>query len=328
MSEWMIRSADDLSHVTPFCKSEPGIPSSWTPSYLHTLSVCPRRFYLEKLEGWHPKGRVALRFGQEFHSGVEEYKRRIVSGQIHDDAVFDTIKSLYHRCFPWDSEGDTARTLLTLVRAVLWFIDSEEHSTYAPLILADGKPALELDWELQLPRVSPDGQPYILRSHFDEICQDSDDKIFILTKERKTTKMSLGSGYYAQFKPDTQSASFSLAGKVVFSFRSLDILYEAIQTMVEGTRFGTHLVHYNDDELDEFVQDVCILISQAESYANAGYWPMNRASCDTRGGCPFRDPCSHSPSSRHVILQSDFHKTPSNWEIAEFSHFAAYFTHK
>ena len=144
--------------------------------------------------------------------------------------------------------------------------------------------------------------------------------------ERKTTKAALSGGYFAQWKPHNQTTAYALAGSALFSEDHLagaspKVMIEACQTLVNGTRFYTSAVEYSKAQMEEFLQDTLYWIAKAEEYADMGYWPMNRTSCDNKGGCPFRDVCSRDPSTREVVLKDQFSKLPSVYENEAFRRF-------
>lgn len=128
----------------------------------------------------------------------------------------------------------------------------------------------------------------------------------------------------AGWKPHNQTAAYSLAGAIVFPGNGVEILIQACQTMVGGTRFAMRPVQYSPAELQEFVVDTVEWIRTAERYAHTNYWPRNRASCNNYGGCIFREVCERDPSVRETILRDKFDKLPSVWEIAGFRKLLSY----
>ena len=55
------------------------------------------------------------------------------------------------------------------------------------------------------------------------------------------------------------------------------------------------------DQIEEWLNDLRILLQTNESYAEAGYWPMNDTACDKFGGCRFRGICSKTPDAREMF---------------------------
>jgi hypothetical protein len=266
-------------------------------------------------------------FGLLFHKCLEyNAKLTAIGGLDYEAALLTTVRFAHSESQILRFSEDTARTPLTLVRAVVWFLEDNRHSPIHPVILKSGNKAVELDWELVLPMVSPDGENYTLRGHIDQVVELPNGEGYAID-EYKTTKMSLSGGYFAQWKPNNQTAAYNLAGRALFfdapqnELTGPKILIRACQTLVNGTRFSIHSVEYSKAQIEEFIQDTLYWISKAEEYAEMEYWPMNRTACDSKGGCWFRDVCARDPSVREVVLRDQFKKLPSVYEAEAFRRF-------
>jgi hypothetical protein len=273
----------------------------------------------------------ALTFGLLFHSCLEyNAKLTTIGGVNYETALHTTVLFAHKEAQALRGSEDTARTPLTLVRAVVWYIEDNRHSPIHPVVLKSGNKAVELDWEIVLPLTNPDGENYTLRGHIDQVVELPNDEGYAID-EYKTTKMTLGTGYFAQWKPNNQTTAYALAGRALFfnapkeAMTGPRVLIRACQTLVNGTRFAIHSVEYSMPQLEEFLQDTLYWITKAEEYANMGYWPMNRTACDSKGGCWFRDVCSRDPSVRPVVLRDQFHKLPSVYESEGFTRLLSIF---
>ena len=106
---------------------------------------------------------------------------------------------------------------------------------------------------------------------------------------------------------------YSLAGQVVIDSPVRGVIIEAAQILLDKpNRFVRGFTYRTQDQLNEWIADLRYTLSLAESFAEAGHWPMNDTACDKFGGCKFREVCSKSPSVRKIWLASDFTQLPEN----------------
>lgn len=152
-------------------------------------------------------------------------------------------------------------------------------------------------------------EPFVLCGHLDRIGTLGDDT-FIL--DRKTTKQTISSDFFAKYSPDNQFSTYTLAGKIAFGLPVQGIIVDAAQVAVTFSRFERGLVERKDDQLDEWYKDFGIYMKMAEFYATQGYWPQNDKSCGNYGGCPFRPICAKAPSMREEWLSHGY--VPRVWD--------------
>jgi len=106
---------------------------------------------------------------------------------------------------------------------------------------------------------------------------------------------------------------YDLIGYLLFpSLKIQGVIIEAAQTMVEGARFGTYINRRTDAQREELLNDLEWWIKQAETFAEADHWPMNRAACTI---CQFNGVCSAEPARRETLLRADF--TKRHWNPLE-----------
>ena len=216
------------------------------------------------------------------------------------------------------------------MQLVIDYFDEYKNDPATTYILGNGKPAVELSFKFELswgPGVTagdrskqyiknpndPQGiiefsQPYVLCGHLDRVV-DYGGSLFVL--DHKTTTTTPSSYYFDGFNPNNQMTLYTLASQVVYKTPVKGVIVEAAQILLEkpnkferGTSFRTQ------DQLDEWVYHLEYWLSQAESYAVAGHWPMNDTACDKFGGCRFRGICSKSPQVRETWLKGEFVKLP------------------
>lgn len=220
----------------------------------------------------------------------------------------------------WASDHP-AKNRETLIRSVIWYLDHFKDDPAATLILANGKPAVELSFRMELdwgPKAATTykngyavdlGQPYILSGHLDRVVEFGGQKYVM---DRKTTGSSPTPHYFDGFAPDNQMSIYTLAARVQFSTPVAGVIIDAAQIAVGFTRFQRGFTYRTETQLEEFLTDAHYWFAQAEGFAQAGYWPMNDRACGMYGGCTFRKVCSKSPEVRERFLESDFERKPWN----------------
>lgn len=191
-----------------------------------------------------------------------------------------------------------------LVRHVVWWTEEMRGDNVHPVRLADGKPAVEVNFRVRLPFVSPYGEGYVLCGYLDGLCVFVDERF---ARERKTTKTDLGAGYWNGFSPNMQIDTYDLAASAIPEMADVrGVLIEAGQTILSGSRFGRRIEYRNSALRDEHMAQVGDLIEDAERYAAKGHWPMRKSQCKF---CPFRGICAMSPGKRADFLASKFKRS-------------------
>ena len=296
---------------------------AWDSTCLGALKTCPRLYYLQFIEGWAPKDHSAhLRFGQEYHSAIEDYDKAKAAGAAHDDAMREAIRQLLIRTADWDVDTDTRagryKNRRTLLQLAVDYFDKFEDDPAETFILENGKAAVELsfkfalewgpkaDWDYSDNPVARPNQPYLLCGHLDRVVRFNSD-LYVL--DHKTTVTTPSSYYFDGFNPHNQMTLYTLATQVVYHAPVKGVIVEAAQIkLTEPNTFQRGVTYRTQDQLDEWVQDLRYWLAQAESFAEASYWPMNDTACDKFGGCMFRGICSKSPHVREKWLAGDFIK--------------------
>ncbi len=88
------------------------------------------------------------------------------------------------------------------------------------------------------------------------------------------------------------------------------VMLEACQTLVGGARFGRQMLYRSDAVREEFLKELFgYWLPQAEAFAKAGEYPMNRVACRM---CRMKDICRKEPAMRETFLKADFEKNPWN----------------
>ena len=298
------------------------IQYAWDSTSLGYLKTCPRLYQYIILEGWTSKSEsIHLRFGQEYHQALQEYEISRANGVDHEDAIHDVVAALMERTYDWSVDRSTKpgkyKNRGSLCGLVVDYLDhygpADPAETY---IKADGKPAVELSFRFELdfgPKTDilqfPDGTfatPYILCGHLDRVVTFND---ALLVLDHKTTTTTPGSYFFDQFEPNNQMTLYTLAGRIVLNAPIKGVVISAAQILLEEpNRFTRGFTYRTQDQLDEWLNDLSVLLRTNEAYAEVNYYPMNDTACDKFGGCRFREICSKSPSVREKFLAADFTK--------------------
>lgn len=299
-----------------FSATNPDLQIQWNSSSLDPLKTCPRKYELTILRGWRSKREKAtLVFGERYHRALEIYAEAEAKGENHDDALLQAVtyclgfvvrgthpETGEPTVTPWITD-DPDRNRFTLTRAVVWYFDKYREDPAQTIILASGKPAVELAFNVGLGAYAETGEEFSMFGKIDRIVQFGADK-FIM--DRKTTSGSLGHYYFNQYAPHNQMSLYITMGMIAGLDTVKGAIIDAVQLAVGFARFARHLTYRTKGSMEEWLRDALGWIRQAERYANEGYWPQNDTACDKYGGCQFRDICKADPSVRELYLRSDF----------------------
>jgi len=300
-------------------KPSPFLPGTsvqfaWDSTSLGWLKECPRKYFYSMIEGWRTKAdSVHLDFGLHYHHGLELYDRLRAEGQPHEEAVAamvgEAMKWTWAESAPW-SPDHPSKNRETLIRSLIWYTEHFKDDSAKTVILANGKPAVELSFKLELDRGPMDtarggAVPYVLCGHMDRVVEYLNGTY---VTDRKTSSSTITSNYFDQYNPDNQMSLYTLAGRVIYNLPIRGIIIDAAQIAVGFTRFSRGPTYRTESQLEEWLEDSYHWFSIAEGFARNGYWPMNDKSCHKYGGCPFRKICSKSPEVRATFLATDFYK--------------------
>ena len=287
------------------------IQFAWDSTSLGWLKECPRKYQYSMLEGWRSNAdSVHLIFGLEYHSALELYDH-LRTDVDHEEALHTTVAATMAHTYDW-APDHPYKTRENLVRSVIWYLEEFKDDPAQTVILANGKPAVELSFRMELdwgPTGHLGGQPYLLCGHIDRLVTFAEGTYVL---DRKTTGSTPGASYFDGFSPDNQMSLYSLASKIIYKTPVKGVIIDAAQIQVGATKFARGFTYRSDAQLTEWLADTRYWLAQAVRYAEADYWPMNDKSCHNYGGCVYRKVCSKSPDIRHKFLESDFHKETWN----------------
>jgi PD-(D/E)XK nuclease superfamily len=307
---WKPMLAQNVDTTSPFL---PGtkIQYAWDSTSLGWLKACPRQYYYYMIEGYRPKGdQVNLTFGIYYHEALEQYDRLRAEGWNHEPALFEVVTRLMmdERLFAWRPDN-TSKNRHTLLRSVIWYLDEFREDALKTVTLANGKPAVELSFRMQLDW-GPTGHlgeaPYILCGHLDRIVEFSGGTY---VSDRKTTGTTISSSWFERFDLDNQMSLYTIAASVIFHTPVKGVIVDGAQVAVGFTRFARGMTYRTPAQTSEWLGDLKYWLAQAEGFAEAGYWPMNEKACFL---CAFKRVCSRDPAVRQMFLESDYEVKPWN----------------
>lgn len=308
---------------TSFSSLIPGLQLAVDSTSLGQYKTCPRLYYYSIVLGWRPRRTsVHLTFGLLAHGFRERYDHRRAAGDDHDSALrMALLWALKQTWVPglgrgWVS-GDPNKNRLTLLRTMIWYHDQYRDDPCETVVLANGKPAVELSFSFNSGYSTIGGESYLLCGHMDKIGQMNGTAYI---HDLKTTKHALSSWWFEQFTPGNQFSTYTLAGQVVWHEPIAGLIVDGVQVLVNGARFERGLVPRPQAVVEEWHQGLGKWLLRMELSAKEGAslqeagkdpvqgWPMNDTACDRFGGCDFRPVCSRSPASRSQWLETDYVK--------------------
>jgi hypothetical protein len=295
-----------LPRNTSFSQVLPSLQLAWDSVSTGALKFCARYYQYVVVEGWEPRSRsVDLSFGIWLHEARERYYHARARGEDHNAGVRAALR--HALVATWDPalkrgwiSDDPNKNRLTLCRSIVWYLDHYEHDALETIILANGKPAVELSFSFQTNYQAPTGEYYVLCGHLDRPVRLNG---VVYNSDLKSTKHTIGPHYFNQFAPDNQLSLYAFAMRVVYELPSQGTIIDALQVAVDFTRPARAMLTHTPDQLDEWYADLGWWLDQAGRYAQAGYWPMNDRNC---WRCAFRPICSKPPSVRAKWLEADF----------------------
>lgn len=274
-------------------------------SSLSAAKKCLRYYRYTIIDGWRKKDdSVHLRFGGEFASWLEFYHKCRAAGVEYEDALDTTMAYALNATFDWHSDH-TIKTRETLIRTIIWYLDSYRDDQAQTVILHNGQPAVELSFKLELPWNASATQPYILCGHIDRMIIYGED---YFCQDQKTTSSSLGAYYFKQFSPNGQMSGYTVASKAIFDIPVSGVMIDAVKVLVGSTEFARSFTSRTEGQLTEWLEDTRQWTEILRLAAEKDFWPQNDASCNNYGGCAFREVCSQDPMVRQNYLETYFEK--------------------
>ena len=303
-----------------FSLSVPFLQLAWDSTSMGLLKECPRKYQLaiigtgtdpDAIGGYETRREsVHLIFGLHTHKCREIYDHARAEGKSHHEALVRAVRAgldlTWNRELgrPWISD-DKNKNRLTFIRTLVWYLDQFESDPFKTVILANGKPAVELSFRMESSYKNAVGETYLICGHLDRLAT-LNNVTYIM--DIKTTKNTLSEDFFEKFTPDNQFSTYIMASQVVYALPVQGLVVDAAQVAVTFSRFQRGQVSRTNGQLEEWYRDLGWYLQTAESFARARYWPMNDKSCGNYGGCPYRGICNKAPQDREAWLRSDYRR--------------------
>lgn len=202
----------------------------------------------------------------------------------------------------WISD-DPKRDRNTAARLIVWWcLEQPDNMSdgMQPLTLPDGSVAIEYHFIIPTGKKNKFGEDYVLCGYLDEISEFGSE---IWVTDAKSSTKTLNKRFFQSYSPSTQFDLYDIVGKNVLEKPTAGIAVDAAQSMVGGAEFAMQLYRKSESYREEYWNEIGWWIDQAEGYATANYWPMNRSACWL---CSFNGVCSLPPERRSLALKSNF----------------------
>ena len=274
----------------------------WDSVSLGLFKECPWKYYLTLIQGWEKKRTPPpLSFGILFHSAMEHWHKLLAEGTPPAEALELVVHCAAIRGSYLIEEGDPTRNWQSLVRAIIWYVDQFKNDNAQTILLANGKPAVELSFVFEF--IEIDGVKFYLAGHMDRLVKIGTEFRFA---DYKTTKSALDERFFSGFSPDNQINLYTLASRIVFETEAVGGIIDGVQLGVNFNRFKRGFVDRSPSQIEEWVEDTTFWLHLAKRCADTQQWPMNDKSCSNYGGCAFRRVCSKIPDIRENFLMVNF----------------------
>lgn len=220
------------------------------------------------------------------------------------------------RWFPFHAAKDRVQ----LIRALVWYAEEAKTGALRPISLGsvverapeNAPEVVKHTAAVELPFLVPftqiGGVQYWLCGWWDAVKQlgGPDGPAFVT--DYKTTRHTLSSDYWAGWQPNTQVDLYDLVASKFAPIPVEGVAIEAIQVGCDRNgegwvRFGYRNYTRTPGQRLEVAREIMTYLGMAASYAQVGYWPMNRASCKL---CEFKAVCNLPAEQRPHYLAEHF----------------------
>lgn len=301
-----------MSHPFPenssFSSILSGLQLAVDSTSLGAYKTCPKYYYYTIIHGYVSRStKIDLVFGLLYHASLEWFDHKMAEGMDYESAVRSTARRVleltWNRAFNKPLEmDDSNKSRVNLLRTVLWYLEAFKDDPLETVILANGKPAVELSFRFELDIKSSTNEPYLLCGHFDRVVKYSQGNRVL---DRKTTKHTLDEKYYAQFSPHNQFSLYDFAGPIVSGVSTSGIIVDAAQVAVTFSRFERREIPRVPAVREEWYNDLKYWLRLMNQSAQEQHWPQNDKACFL---CEFKSVCSKPESLRKPFLDMQFDK--------------------
>lgn len=251
----------------------------------------------EWVEAWHCDGTVPYKNGKgnralcpHAHKGAFELGKGPIACGLCGSSTTTSRQYV---------PDNAKKNRVSLLRALTWWmLDQPEdlENGVHPYVFPDGTIAVEHSFTIPIPRTTSSGTQYTLSGHLDEINEFGFNHYIGDNKTTGQPVQKAAEGYSPHYQIDT----YDLVGSIIWPDLIDGVMIDVAQLTTDGAKFGRTFFRKTEGLREEHWQTLDYWIGQAESFALANYWPMNKASC---WNCPLKAICSTDPDQRHNFLK-------------------------
>lgn len=293
-----------------------GAQYAWDATSLSWAEKCPRFYQYAMIEMWEPMRKSDhLVFGGHYAKAMERYYKYRAEGKDHEWSLTEVVWQTLHDSWeyrldasgepipgsgaPWMSFDDK-KTRENLIRSIVWYLEQYgEDDNLKTMVLANGKPAVELSFTL------PVDNEIIFCGHLDRVVSYGDDPYIM---DQKTTGSTITPRFFDQFSPDSQMSLYTFCGRAILGNPIKGVVIDGAQIAVGFTRYERGFTFRTEAQLEEWYENTLLTIATTQRYTFEDKFPMNPQSCGNYGGCQFRNVCNKDPALRKNYLAADFKK--------------------
>lgn len=313
-----------------FSQENPFLQLTWDSTSLKLFLECPQKYHLTMHEGWTTSGQnIHFWFGGLVHSSIEVFEHSKAQGADFDDSLDAMTQFMMTEIakpdIPVDEQG--YKTGPNLVRTMIWYQLQYRNDPYQTVILANGRPAVELSFQYDLGYGPEDG--FVYAGHIDRLARYRDaEKVSII--DHKSTKLSLSSRIAEGYANDLQFTGYQIGVEVTYPEPCDGVEINSLSVQKTLSNFARFKTWRPEEIRTEFLDELRGTLERAEEYAALAWayageipsmvpaaYPHNRTACTNYGGCHFASICSKAPSLRAPFLETNFSRRTDLWDPAK-----------
>ena len=259
---------------------------------LNTVSACARKVDLGFIKNWRPTEKAeALEKGDLMHRMLKHYYLQRKAGRTDMHAVIDEAVNVGRAAtIEMDLSDSTVDENIKQFRA------------YAVYYNQDGWKPLEVEQSFSKVLYRREDSPeldglQILYEGVIDLIAETPHGIFVIDHKTASRRSS----------PARLSNQFM---GYAWATGSWNIIINRIgfqKTLSEQERFQRIFHSYNQQLIDEWVEQTVYWTNMLVGYIDNNYFPPNFTSCDKYSGCIFQEVCEAIPDVRDFKLQTKFY---------------------
>ena len=293
-------------------------------SAISIYRTCHQKFAYRMVNGLVLKGGSAgAAFGTTLHAGREAYRKAILGGVQHSDAVEQAVLAV---TATWQAEMPAAyanpamatdrRSQASAVHLLRGYLAKFGNQYYTPV-------HIEVPFAIHAgqSRLFP-GTDIIYTGIIDEICRFNN-SLYVLDLKSCGTIFGPNPEWFKQFRTSSQCKGYVRAAEETIGEKVAGVIIHAIWVKnlpgpKSKTKFEDYfrgdVFCYSTSQLDEWQDKFCQAVDEVERAkleAPTKGWDMQSDSaCMLYGGCPYNGLCASPPETRPQLIKMDYEVKP------------------